>query len=86
MQTMKWKVNNEQFAESVITNYLKQKSFVGFVSMFHKNDVVAIKKVIFSDENGEIEGNPGKKAEGLVSDKKIEESPSKEEHPELKVN
>ena len=39
-QTIKWKFNGETFAESALTNYLKQKSFVGFISMFHKSDIV----------------------------------------------
>jgi hypothetical protein len=44
---MKWKLNGEQFAESVITNYLKQKYFVVYVSMLHKNDAVLLKKFQF---------------------------------------
>lgn len=34
-----------QFAESVITNYLKKKSFAAFVSMFHKGDTVSLKNL-----------------------------------------
>lgn len=39
-QMMRWSFNGQQFAETVITNYLKQKSFVAFVSMHHEKDVV----------------------------------------------
>lgn len=46
---MRWKVNGEQFVEGVITNYLKQKTFVAFASLLHKNDVIAIRKLQYSD-------------------------------------
>lgn len=39
---MKWLFNGILFAESVITNYLKEKSFVAFVSMLSKGDSLKI--------------------------------------------
>lgn len=39
---MKWLFNDILFAESVITNYLKEKSFVAFVSMLSKGDSLKI--------------------------------------------
>lgn len=39
-QGIKWMLNGQQFAFSVITNYLKQKTFTAYVCMLHKGDVV----------------------------------------------
>lgn len=39
-QKCKWSLDGEEFAESVITNYLKQKSFVAYISMLHEKDTV----------------------------------------------
>lgn len=39
-QKMKWLINGEVFAESVITNYLKEKTFRAYISMLHKDDTV----------------------------------------------
>ncbi len=50
LQTIKWKFDGQMFAESVLTNYLKQKSFVAFISMFNKGDSVIIKEIEVSDK------------------------------------
>lgn len=39
---MKWLFNGVLFTESVITNYLKEKSFVAFVSILSKGDSIKI--------------------------------------------
>lgn len=41
-QNIIWSFNGVKFAESVITNYLKQKTFVAYVSMFNKGDSVRV--------------------------------------------
>ena len=38
--TVGWKFNGTKFAESVITNYLKGKNMVAFISMAHKQDAL----------------------------------------------
>jgi len=39
---MKWLFNNVNFSESVITNYLKEKSYVAYVSMMSVGDAVNV--------------------------------------------
>jgi predicted RNA-binding protein with TRAM domain len=39
---MKWLFNGTLFTDSVVTNYLKEKSFVAFVSILSKGDEVKI--------------------------------------------
>jgi hypothetical protein len=39
---MKWLFNGALFTDSVVTNYLKEKSFVAFVSILSKGDEVKI--------------------------------------------
>lgn len=39
---MKWLFNGVLFTESVITNYLKEKSFAAFVSILSKGDSIKI--------------------------------------------
>jgi hypothetical protein len=70
-QTMKWKLNGEPFAESVITNYLKQKSFTAFASMFHKDDIVKINMVPAEEGKVEIQKEEEKKSETIIA--KVEE-------------
>ena len=41
-QKMKWLFNGALFTDSVVTNYLKEKSFVAFVSILSKGDEVKI--------------------------------------------
>lgn len=41
-QQMKWFFNNVAFSESIITNYLKEKSYVAYVSMMSVGDAVNI--------------------------------------------
>ena len=39
---MKWLFNNVAFSESVITNYLKEKTYVAYVSMMSMGDAVNV--------------------------------------------
>jgi hypothetical protein len=39
---MKWFFNNVAFTESIITNYLKEKSFVAYVSMMSVGDAINV--------------------------------------------
>jgi len=39
---MKWFFNNVAFTESVITNYLKEKTYVAYVSMMSVGDGVNV--------------------------------------------
>ena len=39
---MKWLFNNASISESIITNYLKEKSYVAYVSMMSVGDAVNV--------------------------------------------
>lgn len=41
-QIINWKLNEFKFAESVITDYLKGKKLVAYVSMLHKGDQILL--------------------------------------------
>ncbi len=41
-QIINWKLNEFKFAESVITDYLKGKRLVAYVSMLHKGDQILL--------------------------------------------
>ncbi len=42
-QTIQWLFNGQHFADSVITNYLKEKTYTAYISMVHIDDVVEMK-------------------------------------------
>jgi len=37
-----WKFEGKRFAESVITEYLKSKDWIAYLSLVHVNDIVSI--------------------------------------------
>lgn len=41
-QLISWRLNKEEFAQSVITNYLKNKKCVPYVTMVHVEDIVFV--------------------------------------------
>ena len=39
---MFWKLEGKRFAESVLTEYLKSRQCIAYVSMVHVNDIVSL--------------------------------------------